>query len=82
MGFQQSVYEATVYRRGRGHSVLLVGAYVDDLVITGTEEAGVEAFKAQMKASFSDERPRSSLLLSRYRGPLGQLWHHSSSSSL
>jgi hypothetical protein len=29
-----------------------VGIYVDDLVIIGTEEAEVEAFKAQMKATF------------------------------
>ena len=41
-----------MYRRGNGSSVLLVGVYVDDLVITGTEEAEVEAFKAQMKATF------------------------------
>jgi hypothetical protein len=52
MGFQQSIHEAVVYQRGRGHSVLLVGVYVDDLVITGTEEAEMEAFKAQMKATF------------------------------
>jgi hypothetical protein len=29
-----------------------VGIYVDDLVIIGMEEAEVEAFKAQMKATF------------------------------
>jgi hypothetical protein len=52
MGFQQSVHEATVYQRGRGHSVLLVGVYVDDLIITGTKEAEVETSKAQMKATF------------------------------
>jgi hypothetical protein len=51
MGFQQSVDEAVVYRRGRGHSVLLVGIYVDDLIITVTEEAEVEVFKAQMKGT-------------------------------
>ena len=38
-----------MYRRGSGRSVLLVGVYVDDLIITGTEEREVEAFKAQMK---------------------------------
>jgi tRNA(Ser,Leu) C12 N-acetylase TAN1 len=38
---------------------LLVGVYVDDLVITGTEE--IEAFKAKMKATFhmSDLGPLS-----------------------
>jgi hypothetical protein len=29
-----------------------VSVYVDDLVITGMEEAEVEAFKAQMKVTF------------------------------
>jgi hypothetical protein len=38
MGFKQSVYEATVYRRGSGRNVLLVGIYVDDLIITGAKE--------------------------------------------
>jgi hypothetical protein len=52
MGFQQSAHEAAVCRRGHGRSVLLVGVYVDDLIITGMEEAEVEAFKAQMKATF------------------------------
>lgn len=35
-------------RWGSGHTVLLVGVYVDDLIITGTEEE-VKKFKAQMK---------------------------------
>jgi hypothetical protein len=30
----------------------LVGVYVDELVITGTKEAEVEAFKEEMKATF------------------------------
>jgi hypothetical protein len=52
MGFQQSTHEVAMYRRGSGRSVLLVGVYVDDLIITGTKEREVEAFKAQMKKSF------------------------------
>jgi hypothetical protein len=52
MDFQQSVHEAAVYQRGRGHSALLVGIYVDDLIVTGTKEVEVEAFKAQMKGTF------------------------------
>jgi hypothetical protein len=39
-----------VYQRGRGHSVVLI--YVDDLIITGIKEAEMEAFNAQMKATF------------------------------
>ena len=38
-----------MYRWGSGRSFLLVGVYVDDLIITGAEEREVEAFKAQMK---------------------------------
>ena len=37
MGFKQSVHEVTVYRRGSGRNVLLVGIYVDDLIITSAE---------------------------------------------
>jgi hypothetical protein len=40
------VHEAVVYQRGRGHSILLVGIYIDDLIITGKEETEVGAFKA------------------------------------
>jgi hypothetical protein len=47
MGFHQSAHEAAVYRRGSGRTVLLVGIYVDDLIITGAEEE--VKFKAQMK---------------------------------
>jgi len=46
MGFTQSAHEAAVYRPGSGRSVLLVGEYVDDLIITGAEEEGVKSFKA------------------------------------
>jgi hypothetical protein len=52
MGFEQSPHEATVYRRGKDDNALLVGVYVDDLVITGTKEAEVEVFKEEMKATF------------------------------
>jgi len=52
LGFQQSAHEAAMYRRGSGRTVLLVGVYVDDLIITGAGEDEVEAFKAQMKQIF------------------------------
>jgi hypothetical protein len=61
MGFEQSLHEAVVYRRGNGGNVLLVGVYVDDLVITGTKDAEVVTFKEEMKATFqiSDMGPLS-----------------------
>ena len=52
MGFEQSPHEAAVYRRGSGGNALLVGVYVDDLVITGIKDAEVAAFKEEMKAAF------------------------------
>uniref|UniRef100_A0ACD5ZKI0 Uncharacterized protein n=1 Tax=Avena sativa TaxID=4498 RepID=A0ACD5ZKI0_AVESA len=52
MGFGQSPHEAAVYRRGNGGNALLVGVYVGDLVITGTKDAEVAAFKEEMKAAF------------------------------
>ncbi|WVZ97745.1 hypothetical protein U9M48_043259 [Paspalum notatum var. saurae] len=47
---------------------LLVGVYVDDLVITGTKDAEVAAFKEEMKATFqmSDLGPLSLYLGSSY----------------
>jgi hypothetical protein len=52
MGFEQSLHEAAIYRRGNGGNVQLVGVYVDDLVITDTKDAEVAAFKEEMKATF------------------------------
>jgi hypothetical protein len=52
MGFEQSPHEAAVYRWGNGGNVLLVGVYVDDLVITGTKDMEVAAFKEEMNATF------------------------------
>ena len=61
MGFEQSPHEAAIYRWGNGGNALLVGVYVDDLVITGTKDAEVVMFKEEMKATFqmSDLGPLS-----------------------
>jgi hypothetical protein len=52
MGFRQSPHEAAIYRRGNGGNTLLVGVYVDDLVITGTKDVEVATFKKEMKDTF------------------------------
>jgi hypothetical protein len=52
LGFRQSPHEAAIYRRGNGGKALLVGVYVDDLVITGKKDAEVAAFKEEMKVTF------------------------------
>jgi hypothetical protein len=61
MSFGQSLHEAAIYRRDNGGNTLMVGVYVDDLVITGTKDAEVVAFKEEMKVTFqmSDLGPLS-----------------------
>jgi hypothetical protein len=52
LGFTRSVLEHAVYRRGDGTNFLLVGIYVDDLIITGTDAAAITKFKGQMQKLF------------------------------
>jgi hypothetical protein len=65
MGFGQSLHEAAIYRRGNGGNSLLVGVYINDLVISGTKDAEVTAFKKEMKATF---QMSDLVLLSFYLG--------------
>uniref|UniRef100_A0ACD5YFN0 Uncharacterized protein n=1 Tax=Avena sativa TaxID=4498 RepID=A0ACD5YFN0_AVESA len=65
LGFTRSPLEHAVYRRGDSTSFLLVGVYVDDLIITGTNPAAIEEFKLQMKKLF---RMSDLGLLSYYLG--------------
>lgn len=53
MGFQKSIVEHAVYKRGTGNSLLLVGVYVDDLIICGPNNLKITEFKEQMKETFS-----------------------------
>jgi hypothetical protein len=61
MDFGQSPHEAAIYRWGNARNALLVGVYVNDLVITGTKDVEVAVFKEEMKATFqmSDLGPLS-----------------------
>ncbi|CAM8999306.1 unnamed protein product [Rhodiola kirilowii] len=52
LGFTKSPLEHAVYKKGRGASFLLVGVYVDDLVITGACEEESVKFKRQMTETF------------------------------
>jgi hypothetical protein len=52
VGFGQSPHEAAIYRWSNVGNALLVGVYVDDLVITSTKDAEVAVFKEEMKATF------------------------------
>jgi hypothetical protein len=73
MGFGQSLHEAAIYRRGNEGNTLLVGVYVDDLVITGTKDAEVATFKEEMKATFqmSDLRLLSYIGIKVHQGDSG-----------
>jgi hypothetical protein len=42
-----------VYKRNSGLESLLVGVYVDDLIVTGSSTRGIDQFKEQMKNMFS-----------------------------
>ncbi|RLM86698.1 hypothetical protein C2845_PM04G10700 [Panicum miliaceum] len=52
LGFRRSCSEHAVYLRGEGAHRLVVGVYVDDLVITGGHERDIDEFKFQMKRTF------------------------------
>jgi len=53
LGFERNPLEHAVYRRSHSDGYLLVGVYVDDLIITGPSLADIEAFKREMQRSFS-----------------------------
>jgi hypothetical protein len=63
LGFRKSTGEHGVYVRGSGQDRLIVGVYVDDLVITGCR--GISAFKTEMQKLFKMSDLR---LLSCYLG--------------
>jgi hypothetical protein len=73
MGFGQSRHEAAIYWWGNGGNAMLVGVYVDDLVITGTKDAKVATFKEEMNVTFqmSDLRLLSYLGIEMHQGDSG-----------
>jgi hypothetical protein len=52
MGFTQSEHKYVMYRQSSGDDILLVGVYMDDLVITESSLATVEEFNEEMKKAF------------------------------
>lgn len=52
-GFKRSENEATLYvKKAKGGDVLVVSLYVDDLLLTGSNEAMVNQFKQEMETKF------------------------------
>lgn len=52
LGFSKCPYEHAVYTKKEAEEALIIGVYVDDLLITGTSLAVIEKFKKQMADEF------------------------------
>jgi hypothetical protein len=52
LGFRKCITEPAVYTRGVGLSKLILGVYVDDLIVIGGDPAEIVAFKKQMTSEF------------------------------
>jgi hypothetical protein len=52
LGFTRSPSEHAVYTRGKDDSRLLLGVYVDDLIVTGGGEQEIARFKREMMTRF------------------------------
>lgn len=52
LGFTRCPLEHVVYRRGGDKDFLLIGVYVDDLIITGACTNEIKSFKSQMQQLF------------------------------
>jgi hypothetical protein len=53
LGFVKCKVEHAVCKRGEGSSLLLVGVFVDDLIICGTNSNRITEFKTQMMELFN-----------------------------
>jgi hypothetical protein len=52
LDFTRCATEHALYTRRRGKEELIVGVYVDDLIVTGARERDIAAFKEEMAARF------------------------------
>ena len=52
LGFRKCPSEAAVYKRGIGNSAVVLGVYVDDLIVTGENPGEIDLFKKQMTSEF------------------------------
>ncbi|GJX45428.1 ribonuclease H-like domain, reverse transcriptase, RNA-dependent DNA polymerase [Tanacetum coccineum] len=52
LDFKKCNLEQAVYMKRSKTSTLIVGVYVDDLIITGTPRKEIDAFKSQMQEKF------------------------------
>ncbi|KAL8110532.1 hypothetical protein AgCh_026310 [Apium graveolens] len=52
LGFIRCPYEHAVYTKKTGKAMLIIGVYVDDLLVTGTRVSIIEEFKNQLSKRF------------------------------
>lgn len=52
LGFSRCPFEHAVYTKRKGDEILVIGVYVDDLLITGTSVESINWFKRQMSSKF------------------------------
>ncbi|GJW12018.1 ribonuclease H-like domain, reverse transcriptase, RNA-dependent DNA polymerase [Tanacetum coccineum] len=52
LDFKKCALEQAIYTKRSKDSILLIGVYVDDLIITGTPKEEIDNFKAQMEEKF------------------------------
>jgi len=52
LGFVKCASEAAVYKRGGGKGAVILGVYVDDLIVTGENPDAIAEFKRQMTSEF------------------------------
>nr|GEX32815.1 ribonuclease H-like domain, reverse transcriptase, RNA-dependent DNA polymerase [Tanacetum cinerariifolium] len=52
LNFRKCTLEQAIYTRVRKDSMLLVGVYVDDLIVTGSSNEDLQKFKSQMEERF------------------------------
>jgi hypothetical protein len=63
LGFAQSLTDMCVYHRRRGGVLVVVGVYVDDLLVTGMQQQAVDAFFGELtELSIKDLGPASKFL--------------------
>jgi hypothetical protein len=52
LGFLRTSSEHTTYVRWNGNVQLVIGVYVNDLIITGSDRDNIRSFKEEMAATF------------------------------
>ena len=52
MGFSRCLSEQVVYTRGESSDAVILGVYVDDLIVTGGNPSKIKAFKEEMMTEF------------------------------